>query len=37
MSTPEQHAELARLGSATVYEAGGRGGYVNADLYQAVP
>jgi 4-hydroxy-4-methyl-2-oxoglutarate aldolase len=30
-------AELARLGSATVYEAGGRGGYVDADLYQAVP
>ncbi len=28
--------ELARLGSATVYEAGGRGGYVDADLYQAV-
>ena len=37
MSTPEQHAELARLGSATVYEAGGRGGYVDADLHQAVP
>jgi 4-hydroxy-4-methyl-2-oxoglutarate aldolase len=35
--TPEQLAELARLGSATVYEAGGRGGYVDADLYQAVP
>ena len=30
-------AELARLGSATVYEAGGRGGYVDADLVQAVP
>jgi 4-hydroxy-4-methyl-2-oxoglutarate aldolase len=29
--------ELARLGSATVYEAGGRGGYVDADLIQAVP
>jgi 4-hydroxy-4-methyl-2-oxoglutarate aldolase len=29
--------ELARLGSATVYEAGGRGGYVDADLHQAVP
>ncbi|MDE3131011.1 MAG: 4-carboxy-4-hydroxy-2-oxoadipate aldolase/oxaloacetate decarboxylase [Acidobacteriota bacterium] len=29
--------ELARLGSATVYEASGRGGYVDADLYQAVP
>lgn len=28
---------LARLGSATVYEAGGRGGYVEADLVQAVP
>jgi 4-hydroxy-4-methyl-2-oxoglutarate aldolase len=30
-------AELARLGSATVYEAGGRGGYVDADLHQIVP
>lgn len=30
-------SELARLGSATVYEAGGRGGHVEADLYQAVP
>jgi 4-hydroxy-4-methyl-2-oxoglutarate aldolase len=30
-------SELARLGSATVYEAGGRGGYVDADLHQAVP
>jgi 4-hydroxy-4-methyl-2-oxoglutarate aldolase len=30
-------AELARLGSATVYEAGGRGGYVEADLHQIVP
>jgi 4-hydroxy-4-methyl-2-oxoglutarate aldolase len=30
-------AELARLGSATVYEAGGRGGYVEADLIQLVP
>jgi len=29
--------ELARLGSATVYEAGGRGGYVDADLHQVVP
>jgi 4-hydroxy-4-methyl-2-oxoglutarate aldolase len=29
--------ELARLGSATVYEAGGRGGYVDADLHQLVP
>ena len=26
------HAELAELGSATVYEAGGRKGYVDADL-----
>jgi 4-hydroxy-4-methyl-2-oxoglutarate aldolase len=30
-------AELARLGSATVYEAGGRRGYVEADLIQVVP
>jgi 4-hydroxy-4-methyl-2-oxoglutarate aldolase len=30
-------AELARLGSATVYEAGGRRGYVEADLVQLVP
>jgi 4-hydroxy-4-methyl-2-oxoglutarate aldolase len=30
-------AELARLGSATVYEAGGRGVYVDADLIQIVP
>jgi 4-hydroxy-4-methyl-2-oxoglutarate aldolase len=30
-------AELARLGSATVYEAGGRRGYVDADLHQLVP
>jgi 4-hydroxy-4-methyl-2-oxoglutarate aldolase len=29
--------ELARLGSATVYEAGGRRGYVDADLVQIVP
>jgi 4-hydroxy-4-methyl-2-oxoglutarate aldolase len=36
-TTSRQLAELARLGSATVYEAGGRGGYVDADLYQAVP
>jgi 4-hydroxy-4-methyl-2-oxoglutarate aldolase len=33
----ELHHELARLGSATVYEAGGRGGYVDADLVQVVP
>jgi 4-hydroxy-4-methyl-2-oxoglutarate aldolase len=30
-------AELARLGSATVYEAGGRRGYVDADLHQVLP
>jgi len=29
--------ELARLGSATVYEAGGRRAYVDADLHQIVP
>jgi 4-hydroxy-4-methyl-2-oxoglutarate aldolase len=29
--------ELAKLGSATVYEAGGRRGYVDADLIQVVP
>jgi 4-hydroxy-4-methyl-2-oxoglutarate aldolase len=31
------HDELARLGSATVYEAGGRSGYVDADLVQVLP
>jgi 4-hydroxy-4-methyl-2-oxoglutarate aldolase len=30
-------SELASLGSATVYEAGGRRGYVEADLIQMVP
>jgi 4-hydroxy-4-methyl-2-oxoglutarate aldolase len=30
-------AELAALGSATVYEAGGRRGYVEADLVQVIP
>jgi 4-hydroxy-4-methyl-2-oxoglutarate aldolase len=30
-------AELAALGSATVYEAGGRRGYVDADLIQVIP
>ncbi len=30
-------AELARLGSATVYEAGGRRGYLDVDLQQIVP
>ena len=29
--------ELAQLGSATVYEAGGRRGYVDLDLIQVVP
>ena len=29
--------ELARLGSATVYEGAGRGQFVNADLVQVVP
>ena len=29
--------ELARLGSATVYEGGGRGDFVNADLVQVTP
>jgi 4-hydroxy-4-methyl-2-oxoglutarate aldolase len=29
--------QLADLGSATVYEAGGRGGYVDADLIQILP
>ena len=31
------YAELARLGSATVYEGGGRGGFVDLDLVQVVP
>ena len=30
-------AELAELGSATVYEAGGRRGYVDLDLVRVVP
>jgi 4-hydroxy-4-methyl-2-oxoglutarate aldolase len=34
---PDTLAELARLGSATVYEAGGRRGYVDADLHQILP
>ena len=33
----ELYAELARLGSATVYEAGGRGGFVDCDLHRIVP
>ena len=32
--TDDPIAELAALGSATVYEAGGRGGYVDLDLTQ---
>ena len=35
MSGPAE--ELARLGSATVYQAGGRRGYVDLDLVQIVP
>ncbi len=31
------HEQLARLGSATVYEAGGRRGYIDLDLIQVVP
>jgi 4-hydroxy-4-methyl-2-oxoglutarate aldolase len=31
------YAEFARLGSATVYEGGGRGGFVDADLVQVMP
>jgi 4-hydroxy-4-methyl-2-oxoglutarate aldolase len=31
------YQELADLGSATVYEAGGRRGYVDADLIQILP
>jgi 4-hydroxy-4-methyl-2-oxoglutarate aldolase len=34
---PAAYAELARLGSATVYEGGGRGGFVDADLVQVMP
>jgi 4-hydroxy-4-methyl-2-oxoglutarate aldolase len=37
MTPDDVCAELARLGSATVYEAGGRRGYVDADLVQVVP
>jgi 4-hydroxy-4-methyl-2-oxoglutarate aldolase len=31
------YEEFAQLGSATVYEAGGQGGYVDADLVQVIP
>jgi 4-hydroxy-4-methyl-2-oxoglutarate aldolase len=37
MSEEGRWQELAELGSATVYEAGGRGGFVDADLVQVVP
>jgi 4-hydroxy-4-methyl-2-oxoglutarate aldolase len=33
----EVYDELARLGSATVYEGGGRGRFVDVDLHQIVP
>ena len=33
----EPHDELARLGSATVYEAAGREGMVDLDLVQVIP
>ena len=33
----ETLTEMARLGAATVYEAGGRRGYVDVDLHQIVP
>ena len=36
-ATDPKHQELADLGSATVYEAGGRGRYVDADLIQLLP
>ena len=37
MRADQSYDELAQLGSATVYEAGGRRGYVDADLIQIVP
>ncbi len=37
MSATDTLSELARLGSATVYEAGGRGGFVDFPLIQVVP
>jgi 4-hydroxy-4-methyl-2-oxoglutarate aldolase len=38
MTAPDpRHQELADLGSATVYESGGRGRYVDADLIQLLP
>lgn len=37
MNAQDAYQELADLGSATVYEAGGRRGYVDADLIQVLP
>ena len=37
MTSAQTYDELAQLGSATVYEAAGRRGYVDADLIQVVP
>jgi 4-hydroxy-4-methyl-2-oxoglutarate aldolase len=37
MSEERRWRELAELGSATVYEAGGRGGFIDADLVQVLP
>jgi 4-hydroxy-4-methyl-2-oxoglutarate aldolase len=37
VSGADVYAELARIGSATVYEGAGRGEFVNADLHQIVP
>lgn len=37
MTQTQTYEELAQIGSATVYEAGGRRGYVDADLIQVVP
>jgi 4-hydroxy-4-methyl-2-oxoglutarate aldolase len=37
VSSEQTYDEFAQLGSATVYEAGGRRGYVDADLIQVVP
>lgn len=37
MNDRDTYRELAELGSATVYEAGGRRGYVDADLVQVIP
>jgi 4-hydroxy-4-methyl-2-oxoglutarate aldolase len=37
VTTAETYQELADLGSATVYEAAGRGRYVDVDLIQVLP